>query len=134
PVSSTRPAPDIAQDRSSQRFNLYDQVRALENQVVWVSSNQTGSFGSLRFVGNAKVVHPDGSVLATTGAASGQAVATVDVAGALAAARGGLNLLRDRRAASYQPQCLLAGEPFDPRRSARRAETATPPRAGEVTR
>ncbi|EFC80617.1 carbon-nitrogen hydrolase family protein [Parafrankia sp. EUN1f] len=117
PISSTLPAQEVGDDRSLHRFNLYDQVRALENQVVWVASNQTGAFGSLRFVGNAKVVHPDGSVLATTGTAEGQAVTTIDVTEALRQARGGMNLLADRRAATYQPPCLLAGDPYDPRRA-----------------
>lgn len=123
PISRTHPAADVSEDRSLHRFNLYDQVRALENQVVWVSANQTGAFGTLRFVGSAKVVHPDGSVLAATGPEEGLAVATLDVTAALGAARGGMNLLRDRRGASYSPQCLLAGEPYDPRRSQRARAT-----------
>ncbi|MCK9926549.1 carbon-nitrogen hydrolase family protein [Frankia sp. Mgl5] len=121
PASRTHAADDLAADRWRHRFDLYDQVRALENQVVWVSSNQAGTFGSLRFVGNAKIVHPDGSVLASTGTGAGTAVATVDVTAALRAARSGLNHLRDRRGPSYEKQCLLAGEPYDPRRAARPA-------------
>ena len=46
-------------------------ARALENQVVWVASNQAGTFGSLRFVGSAKVVGPGGDILATTGVGAG---------------------------------------------------------------
>ena len=50
----------------------------LENQVVWVSANQTGRFGRLRFPGQAKVVDPDGRVLASTGVHTGAAVARLD--------------------------------------------------------
>ena len=56
------------QDRQTRHFNLVDAARAVENQVVWVSSNQTGRSGPLRFLGNAKIVDPDGVVLARTGA------------------------------------------------------------------
>ena len=44
-----------------------DCVRAIENQVVWVSSNLTGPWGARRFLGRAKVVDPDGVVLRATG-------------------------------------------------------------------
>ena len=116
PTSRTHPADDLAEDRWSYRFDLFDRARALENQVVWVSANQAGTFGSLRFVGNAKVVDPGGSVLAATGTGPGMAVAEIDVDEALGAARHGMGHLRDRRPDSYAPECLLAGEPFDPRR------------------
>ena len=63
----------------TKRFNLFDQARALENQIVWVASNQAGTYESLRFVGNAKIVAPGGEILTTTGVEAGLAVATVDV-------------------------------------------------------
>lgn len=101
PASRTDPAPVLADDRWARRFDLFDQVRALENQVVWVSSNQTGTFGSLRFVGRAKVVGPGGEVLDATGTGPGLAVADVDVPAALAAARRAMFHLRDRRVDAY---------------------------------
>ncbi len=67
PAARTNPAPDLAQDRWTRRFDLFDRARALENQLVWVSANQAGTFGSLRFVASAKVVDPGGDVLASTG-------------------------------------------------------------------
>lgn len=103
PAASTNPAPDIADDRWTRRFDLFDRARALENQVVVVSANQTGAFGSLSFVGSAKIVDPGGDVLATTGVAPGMAVAEVDVAASLAAARRYMGHLRDRRPATYGP-------------------------------
>ncbi|MGI5237934.1 carbon-nitrogen hydrolase family protein [Dactylosporangium sp. CA-139066] len=102
PGSRTNAPDDLAEDRWTRRFDLFDRARALENQVVWVSANQSGRFGSLRFVCSAKVVDPGGDVLATTGVAPGVAVADVDVAGALAAARRSMAHLRDRRPDAYR--------------------------------
>ncbi len=101
PAARTDPTPDTDDDRWRHRFDLYDRARALENQVVWASANQTGTFGSLRFVGHAKVVLPGGEIAADTGKGEGVAIADVDVAAELAAARGGMYHLRDRRPASY---------------------------------
>jgi predicted amidohydrolase len=101
PGSATNPAPDLAQDRWKRRFDLFDQARALENQIVWLSANQSGTFGSLRFVASAKVVGPGGEVLADTGVAEGVAVAELDVAKVLEAARRSMAHLRDRRPAAY---------------------------------
>lgn len=103
PASRTATAGNLAEDRWTHRFNIFDQARALENQVVWISANQTGTFGSLRFVGNAKVVGPGGDVRATTGVGSGVAIADVDVARELDTARRAMFHLRDRRPDSYLP-------------------------------
>src|SRR4051794_8892784 len=83
PGSRTNAAADLARDRWKRRFDLFDQARALENQVVWLSANQTGTYGSLRFVGSAKIVDPGGEVLSDTGVAGGVALATLDVTQAL---------------------------------------------------
>ncbi|MGD9528816.1 carbon-nitrogen hydrolase family protein [Pseudonocardia sp.] len=101
PSARTNPAPDLAEDRWTRRFDLFDRARALENQVVWVSANQSGDFGSLRFVASAKVVDPGGEVLATTGVAEGVALADVDVPAAVHAARRYMGHLRDRRPHAY---------------------------------
>jgi predicted amidohydrolase len=102
PGSRTNAPADLADDRWTRRFDLFDRARACENQVVWLSANQSGTFGSLRFVCSAKVVDPGGDVLATTGTAPGIAVAEVDVAAALAAARRSMAHLRDRRPDAYR--------------------------------
>jgi N-carbamoylputrescine amidase len=101
PATRVPVAPTLADDLWTHRFDLFDQVRALENQVVWVSANQSGTFGDLRFVASAKVVGPGGEVLATTGCQAGMAIADVQVVEALAAARRGLFHLRDRRPDAY---------------------------------
>jgi len=102
PAARTNPTPDLADDRWTRRFDLFDRARALENQVLWVSANQAGTFGSLRFVASAKVVDTGGDVLATTGTGPGVAYASVDLAEMLSTARAGMFHLRDRRPGSYQ--------------------------------
>jgi N-carbamoylputrescine amidase len=101
PGSRTNPSSDLAQDRWKRRFDLFDRARALENQIVWLSANQSGTFGSLRFVASAKVVDPGGEILADTGVTAGMAVAELDVAAAVAAARRSMGHLRDRRPHTY---------------------------------
>jgi predicted amidohydrolase len=103
PGARTNPSADLAADRWKRRFDLFDRARALENQLVWLSANQAGAFGSLRFVGSAKVVDPGGEVLADTGVGAGMAVAELDVAVALATARRSMAHLRDRRPDAYPP-------------------------------
>ena len=102
PVCRERPAALTSRDRQVRHFDLLDRARAVENQVVWVSSNQSGRFGRLRFPGRAKVVDPDGRVLASTGTRAGLAVARVDALGAVSAARHELSHLGDRRPAAYR--------------------------------
>lgn len=102
PASRTNPTPELEQDRWKRRFDLFDRARALENQIVWLSANQSGEFGSLRFVASAKVVDPGGEILADTGVAEGLAVAELDVQRALETARRSMAHLRDRRPDAYQ--------------------------------
>jgi len=101
PVCRQRPARRIADDRQTRHFNLTDAARAIENQVVWVSANQTGTLGPLRFLGHAKVVDPDGVVLARTGSRPGMAVAQVDAETAVRESRLGIDHLADRRPGAY---------------------------------
>ncbi len=108
PMCRQRPAEEMADDRQTRHFNLTDEARAVENQVVWVSANQTGTLGPLRFLGNAKVVDPDGVVLATTGCGSGMALAHVDAEAAVADARVGIDHLADRRPAAYGASASMA--------------------------
>jgi predicted amidohydrolase len=103
PTSVTNRAPKLAQDRQAWLFDLYDCARAAENQLVVVSANQTGVIGGLRFLGQAKVVGPGGNVLARTWGRAGLAVAELDVAAQIAAARRVLRHLDERRPASYRP-------------------------------
>ncbi|MFK0150532.1 carbon-nitrogen hydrolase family protein [Streptomyces sp. NPDC090493] len=103
PGARTNASADLERDRWKRRFDLFDRARALENQIVWLSANQAGTFGSLRFVGSAKVVDPGGEILADTGVAAGTAVAELDVVRALETARRSMGHLRDRRPDTYTP-------------------------------
>jgi predicted amidohydrolase len=111
PSSRTSAPVDLEQDRWKMRFDLFDQVRALENQVLWVSANQSGSFGSMRFVASAKICGPGGEVLADTGVSAGMAVAEVDLAEVLASARSSMAHLRGRRPMAYGPARDSAASP-----------------------
>ncbi|SMH49407.1 Predicted amidohydrolase [Rathayibacter oskolensis] len=101
PAARTATAENLQDDRWTYRFNQFDIARALDNQVFWLASNQSGTFGSLRYVGNAKVVDPGGNILATTLLGAGMAVADIDVRGTFEAMRGGMFHLRDRRPEAY---------------------------------
>ena len=102
PTSLTDRAPRMAQDRQARLFDLYDQARAAENQVVLVSSNQTGALGALRFLGQAKVVGIDGEILARTWSKAGIAIAELDVAAEIAKARRVLRHLTERKPHAYR--------------------------------
>ncbi|QJY46110.1 carbon-nitrogen hydrolase family protein [Pseudonocardia broussonetiae] len=102
PTSTTHRAPRMNDDRQSRLFDLYDRARAAENQVVLVSSNQTGSHGGTRFLGQAKVVGPDGDVLARTWGKAGIATADVDVPDRVREVRRVLHHLVERRPETYR--------------------------------
>jgi nitrilase len=115
PAGLTRRAERLTQDRQARLFDLYDCARAAENQIVWVSSNQTGTTGGLSFFGQAKVVGPGGEVLARTWARGGLAVAELDVAGEIDRARLVLHHLAERRPELYS-RPRLSGRPELPER------------------
>lgn len=50
PAARTATAENLQEDRWTYRFNLFDTARALDNQVFWIAANQSGTFGSLRYV------------------------------------------------------------------------------------
>lgn len=101
PASVTDRASRLPQDRQSRLFDLYDQARAAENQVVWVSSNQTGVMGGLRFLGQAKIVGPGGEILARTTSKGGLAVAELDVEAEVARSRRILHHLTELHPQAY---------------------------------
>jgi nitrilase len=101
PASVTDRASRLPQDRQSRLFDLYDSARAAENQIVWVSSNQTGVMGGLRFLGQAKVVGPGGDVLARTWSKGALAVTEIDVEAEVARSRRILHHLAERTPSSY---------------------------------
>ena len=114
PVDRRRPANRVAADRQVRHFDVLDQARAIEHQVVWVSSNASGPWGPLSFPGRSKIVDPDGVVLASA-TRTGTAYAKIDVAGAIESVRMDIDHHADRRALAYgahagsvQPLTLVA--------------------------
>ena len=107
PVDRRNPAACAAADRQTRHFDVMDAARAIENQVTWVSSNQTGPWGALTFLGSAKVVDPDGVVRASTGAGGGLAVAEVDPAADREAVLLDVDHLADRRPHAYGASVTL---------------------------
>jgi N-carbamoylputrescine amidase len=103
PASVTDRAARMPNDRQARLFDLYDMARAAENQVVVASSNLTGITGTLRFLGQAKVVDPGGNIVAKTWSKGGLAVADIDVDHEIARARAVLDHLRERQVGSYHP-------------------------------
>ena len=101
PVDRRRPARRMEADRQVRHFDVIDQARAIEHQVVWVSSNAVGEWGPVRFPGRSKVVDPDGVVLASTGSRAGSAMATVDPRAAIESVREHIDHLSDRRPHAY---------------------------------
>ncbi len=108
PTSKTNPAPELQDDRQWRRSELWDRSRAAENSLIVASANQSGSFGSLDFLGGARVVGPGGDALAETGTEAGLAIATVDVEAALERARRALSPIRDLRPDTYAEARPLA--------------------------
>jgi predicted amidohydrolase len=107
PCSATNAAPRLQDDRQWRRAELWDRARAAENSMIVASANQTGTFGSLRFVGGARIVEPGGDVAAQTGTEPGIALARFDVDAALERARRALSPIRDLRPDLYRPAMPL---------------------------
>ncbi len=102
PSSATAAAEKLTDDRQWRRAELWDRARAAENSLVVASSNQTGTFGSLRFLGGARIVEPGGDIVAATGTTPGLAVASFDLDAALARARKALSPITDLRPDVYR--------------------------------
>ena len=101
PADRHQPAARIEDDRQTRHFDLTAAARAVENQVTWISSNQAGVWGPLRFLGRAQVVDPDGVVRARTGARGGLALARLDTRALRARVRAHIDHLADRRPPAY---------------------------------
>ena len=103
PTSRTNSPEVREEDRQWRRAELWDRSRAAENSMVVASANQSGDFGSLRFLGGARITNPNGDVVAATDATGGLAVATFDLAETLTKARRALSPVRDLRPDVYVP-------------------------------
>lgn len=87
-------------------YDLLDKVRALENQVFFISANQIGITGDIHFFGRSRVVAPSGKVLAENLNTEGMVVCSADITEEIVKVRTtglfGLNLMKDRRPEMYR--------------------------------
>lgn len=105
PCSATNAAEVLTDDRQWRRAELWDRSRAAENSLVVASANQTGVFGSLRFLGGARITNPNGDVVQATGPEGGLAIHRLDLEATVERARRALSPVRDLRPDVYaQPQ------------------------------
>ncbi|MDO9355719.1 MAG: carbon-nitrogen hydrolase family protein [Solirubrobacteraceae bacterium] len=113
PRSATNFAEELTDDRQWRRSELWDRSRAAENSMFVASANQTGVFGSLHFLGGARITNPNGDVLDVTGTTSGIAYHRVDLEATVEKARRALSPIRDLRPDSYaSPQPMRATSPL----------------------
>jgi predicted amidohydrolase len=93
---------------NAHHYRLYDQVRAVENQRWFVSSNFCGDIDGSEFLGLSQIIDPVGRIVATSGTTeSGLTLATVDIEAGIAHAMSrsqGARLVRDRRPETYRVQ------------------------------
>ncbi len=102
PADRHSPAARLADDRQTRHFDLVDQARAIENQVVWVTANGSGRWGPRRFIGRSKIVDPDGVIVASTGTRAGVAFAGIDRAAAIGMVKRDVDHMADRRPQAYR--------------------------------
>ena len=111
PQSASTNASNHESDPNLEKHRLYDRVRALENQVFFISSNQFGACGQGSYLGYGNIVAPNGAIVATTGYQEGIAYAEADLKQEIYNGKtigmGGSNLMRERRPSAYKH---LAGE------------------------
>lgn len=87
PLSKPGGDPNPDEDHKTYLYDLYDKVRAAENQCFFISSNQIGKTGDHDYLGHSRIVAPNGIVLAELGYQEGMVTATVDIRGDMLRAR-----------------------------------------------
>lgn len=108
-------------DRMGEYYHLLDNVRAMENQCWFISSDISGIHGEHDFYGHSGIIDPTGTPVTTCGYEEGMVTAEMNVSQSLIAARSyellGLNLLKDRQSEKYN---VMKGQtlqtPIEPER------------------
>ncbi|WP_318744085.1 carbon-nitrogen hydrolase family protein [Treponema sp.] len=97
---------DVTKDVMYKIYDTYDTSRAMENQLLFVSSNQVGKTGDIDYIGCSTITDPYGTKLCTTGCKEGIAMTEVDLKKAIFDYKKGtmlgLNLLFDRNTSAYK--------------------------------
>ena len=116
PHSAPEYLSDPEKDPNLAKYRLFDQARAAENQIFFISSNQFGPCGNGIYFGYSNIVGPDGAILGTTGPREGIVCVEVDLIREIyngkTLAMEGSNLMRERKPLLYK---LLRGETQQPR-------------------
>ncbi|MEN9922215.1 MAG: hypothetical protein RL097_492 [Candidatus Parcubacteria bacterium] len=100
-------AEEKSADHSAKVFDVYDQVRAVENQCLVVVANQVGvnENRSLEFLGHSKVVAPSGRILGELGDQEDALTVDINLQELLIEERvlnlSALNIMRNRRPDIY---------------------------------
>ena len=98
---------DVSKDLMYRIYKTYETSRAMENQIIFVSSNQTGKTGMIEYFGNSTITDPYGDQLGNTGYEEGIVYAEIDDLKAKiheykTLQMIGLNLIRDRNTEAYK--------------------------------
>jgi predicted amidohydrolase len=105
PNGNYDPKGDYQEDRMKYCFDRFDEMRALENQLFVVSSNQSGKAGDITYCGFSEIVDPYGKRIVTCGVNENIVFADVDIMYERLRAKThafyGLNFLKDRNPAAY---------------------------------
>ena len=102
------PDADHSTDIMVHLYDLFDYTRAAENQTWFISSNMIGQVEKSQhnFLGNSRIVAPDGKAVADTGYKEGLAVAEIDIQKGIQQSRCfdvlGLNFVKDRQPQTYK--------------------------------
>lgn len=108
------PNSDSKSDYWGYANDLYEKVRALENQVFIVASGMVGLYPEVdvNFFGHSRIINPLGEIVVDTGHDEGMVIAHVDIVGEILKARTGFrgasNLIKDRRPDTYS----TIGKPY----------------------
>lgn len=97
---------DIKKDLMYKIYTTYETSRAMENQCLFVSSNQIGKTGDIEYLGCSTITDAFGEQLATTGYSEGIVYAEIDLKKAIFEYKTvqmlGLNLVKDRNINAYK--------------------------------
>lgn len=96
------------------KFDVLDVARAMENQVWVITANLVGKIGESNYCGNAKIVNPDGFILANCGnQEEGIVYADIDVEEEIMKVRSEVlvTMIHERNPAAYKASRAESGYP-----------------------
>ena len=96
--------PENVASRMGAPYDMFDSVRAMENQVWVMSANMVGKIGGGNYCGKSNIVDPNGYILATCGDKEGIVYSDIDVKDGILRTRADflLTCVRDRKPETYR--------------------------------